>query len=121
MHGADPAALDDAALTDLLAEFCDEMTLVLAVSGGPDSMGMLAAFWRWRQGLDHGPVLEIATVDHGLRAQSRAECELVVESAERLGLPATILTWTGDKPETALQSAARTARYQLLAGHAQSV
>jgi tRNA(Ile)-lysidine synthase len=60
----------------------------------------------------------VATVDHGLRADSRAEAEAVGETARRLGLQHAILDWRGDKPKTGLQAAARAARYALLVRHA---
>ncbi len=60
-------------------------------------------------------LVEAATVDHALRAESRAEAESVATLCERLGVPHSILTaqWQ-DKPETAIQERARKARYALL-------
>lgn len=86
--------------------------LLLAVSGGSDSMAMmrLAA----PLGAAGDADLHVATVDHGLRAASAGEAEFVGGAALELGLPHAILRWTGDKPKSGLQSAARTARYGLL-------
>ncbi len=85
--------------------------IVLAVSGGPDSMAMmhLAA----SAGVT-AAMLHVATVDHGLRDEARAEAEAVVEQARLLGLPAHVLAWTGPKPASRIQAAAREARYRLL-------
>ncbi len=90
---------------------------VLAVSGGADSMFLMvmAGHWRRARGRLDFP-LHVATVDHGLRAASDAEAVWVKAQAGELGLPAHILAWSGDKPETAIQAAARTARYDLLSG-----
>jgi tRNA(Ile)-lysidine synthase len=59
--------------------------VIVAVSGGPDSMALLDALGRL------GPTLplalEVATVDHGLRPEARAEAELVRARARALGLP----------------------------------
>lgn len=119
---ADAAAPFDAAeLSDLFDRFSAEPALVLAVSGGPDSMGLMAAAARWRASLSAGPVLHVATVDHGLRPEAAAECAGVVEAATGLVLAATVLRWTGDKPTSGLQEAAREARYCLLADHARAV
>jgi tRNA(Ile)-lysidine synthase len=88
---------------------------VLAVSGGPDSVSLMrfaAAIAR------DGATLLIATVDHGLRPGSRAECDAVAAWAEACGLRHAILTWQGDKPRTGVQQAAREARYRLLAAAA---
>lgn len=81
---------------------------------------VLAAEWRARAKFAV-PSLSVATVDHGLRPESRAEAELVGRAAERLGLPHTILTWDGAKPRTGLAAAAREARYRLLEEHARGI
>jgi tRNA(Ile)-lysidine synthase len=59
--------------------------------------------------------IEAATVDHGLRPESRAEAEMVAGICERRGVPHRILTaeW-GEKPATAVQERAREMRYRLL-------
>ncbi|CCB64251.1 MULTISPECIES: tRNA lysidine(34) synthetase TilS [unclassified Hyphomicrobium] len=108
----------DAALA-VLARFDH---VVLAVSGGPDSMALmaLAAEWRARfEGLK--PNVSVATVDHGLRARSRHEAEMVAVEARRLGLPHAILSWDGEKPTSGLSAAAREARYRLLEAHAKTI
>ena len=94
--------------------------LVLAVSGGPDSLAlmMLAAKWRENGGADS---LSVATVDHGLREGSKAEAEQVGEWAAALGLPHAILPWRGEKPARAIQEKAREARYALLFAHAKAL
>jgi len=86
--------------------------VLLAVSGGPDSMAMmhLAAC----AGVVEAGMLHVATVDHGLRDNARAEAEAVAEQARLLGLPAHLLAWAGPKPASRIQAAAREARYRLL-------
>ncbi|HVU51908.1 MAG TPA: ATP-binding protein, partial [Polyangia bacterium] len=59
--------------------------VIVAVSGGGDSMALLHALATLAPRLGLG--LEVATVDHGLRAEARAEGELVRARAEALGLP----------------------------------
>src|SRR5262245_8333641 len=61
--------------------------VVVAVSGGPDSMALLHALWELRARL--GLTLEVAAVDHGLRADARREIDLVRERATALDLPFT--------------------------------
>jgi tRNA(Ile)-lysidine synthase len=88
--------------------------VVLAVSGGPDSVALM----RLAEGVAVGrqvPVA-VATVDHGLRPESRAEAETVAAWAAGCGFPHRILVWKGRKPSTGLQERAREARYRLLAG-----
>lgn len=94
--------------------------VILAVSGGPDSMALmvLAAAWRARVAASAGPRISVVTVDHGLRAESRSEAEIVGEVARSLGLAHEILTWNGPKPHTGLPMAAREARYRLLEDYA---
>jgi len=92
--------------------------LVLAVSGGPDSTALLALAARWRGSLDRGPGLTAVTIDHGLRRESARDAHAVKQLASRLGVHHRTLRWTGAKPETGLQEAARAARYRLLAAAA---
>jgi tRNA(Ile)-lysidine synthase len=84
--------------------------LGIAVSGGPDSLALLLLAAAARP-----DEVEAATVDHGFRAEGRAEAETVGEVCRELGVPHAILTvdWA-EKPETAIQEQARAARYRLL-------
>jgi len=89
--------------------------IVLAVSGGPDSIALMWLATRWRRALARGPRLTAVTVDHGLRAEAAAEARDVKRLARTLDLPHRTLRWTGAKPRTGLPAAARAARYRLLA------
>ncbi|MCG7394312.1 tRNA lysidine(34) synthetase TilS [Microvirga sp. ACRRW] len=86
--------------------------ILAAVSGGPDSMAMMHLLARWAPA--HRPPILVATVDHGLRPEAAEEAAFVAQEASALGLPHRTLVWTGDKPQTGLQEAAREARYRLL-------
>ncbi len=112
MEAAAALTLDEA--RTLLAPLRDARGVLLAVSGGPDSVAMM----RLAAGLAASgvgvPPLAVATVDHGLRPGSRAEAEDVARAAEALGLPCHMLPWTGAKPATRLQERARRHRYALL-------
>jgi tRNA(Ile)-lysidine synthase len=94
--------------------------VVLAVSGGPDSIALMWLAARWRRALARGPRLLAVTVDHGLRAEATAEARDVKRLARTLDLPHRTLRWSGTKPKTGLPAAARTARYRLLAQAARS-
>ncbi|MEJ2431893.1 MAG: tRNA lysidine(34) synthetase TilS [Pseudolabrys sp.] len=93
--------------------------LVLAVSGGPDSTALMVLAARWRGRLKRGPKLIAVTVDHGLRPVSKREAAAVKRLARDLDIAHRTLRWTGAKPKTGLQQAARAARYRLLARAAQ--
>src|SRR5689334_16536168 len=77
---------------------------------------LLAA--RWRDSLDTKPKLVAVTVDHGLRKESRREAAAVARLARKLKIAHRTLRWSGRKPSTGLQQAARIARYHLLGGAA---
>jgi tRNA(Ile)-lysidine synthase len=79
---------------------------------------LLAARWL-ASGESARAQIGVATVDHGLRPDSRTEAETVAHWAAALGLPHEILTWRGAKPQTRIQERARAARYALLRTHAQ--
>jgi tRNA(Ile)-lysidine synthase len=94
--------------------------LVLAVSGGPDSLALMRLAARWRAS-GPGPQLFVATVDHGLRPAAAQEAEQVGRWAGALDLPHEILRWQGAKPQSAIQEKAREVRYALLFAHARAV
>ena len=79
-------------------------------------MALLALLAEWRGAK---AALVAATVDHGLRPESSQEAEFVASFAKQQNVPHTTLNWTGAKPTTGIQSAAREARYALLVDHAQ--
>jgi tRNA(Ile)-lysidine synthase len=85
----------------------------IAVSGGGDSVALMHLLHAC---FSNDPVeLMVATVDHGLRAESRREAEQVTEMAQQLGLRHEILTWEKGPTDTGnLQDQARRARYNLL-------
>ncbi|MCK1383768.1 tRNA lysidine(34) synthetase TilS [Bradyrhizobium sp. 21] len=94
--------------------------LVLAVSGGPDSVALMWLAARWQRSLARGPRLLVITVDHGLRPEAAREAREVKRLADGLGLPHRTLRWRGAKPKTGLPAAAREARYRLLADAARA-
>ncbi len=99
----------------LFADWKGAPAIVLAVSGGPDSIALMWLAARWRRALVRGPRLIAVTVDHGLRPEAAREAREVKRLARSLDLPHRTLRWTGAKPKTGLPAAARSARYRLLA------
>lgn len=114
---ADIEAIDD---REAAVVFCRHLgglsNLVLAVSGGSDSMALMGLMARWSDGLEPHlrPGIHVVTVDHALRPEAAAEADFVLQEAAALGLPAQKLRWDGPHPKTGLPAAARDARYGLL-------
>jgi tRNA(Ile)-lysidine synthase len=111
---APDGAVSEAEACILFDALADEPALVLAVSGGPDSTALLHLMARWRANLRPAPRLVAVTVDHGLRAEAKQEAAAVRKLAEKLGVEHATMRWTGEKPSTGIQEAARLARYRLL-------
>ncbi len=120
MPAADAKPVTLAEARTLFAPFVDQPTILIAVSGGPDSTALLWLASLWRASRKTGPELIAVTVDHGLRPEARREAEAVGRFAEGLGIAHRILPWTGAKPRTGLQEAARNARYALIAQEAKA-
>ena len=60
---------------DALALLAPYSSFVLAVSGGPDSVALMLLCAQWSLRASHD--ICVATVDHGLRKEARAEAEEV--------------------------------------------
>ncbi len=95
-----------------------EGPVVLAVSGGGDSMAMLHLVRSALLSRGEGGRLHVVTVDHMLRPESASEAEFVAQTCRTLGLPHETLQWQGEKPERGVQAAARRARHGLLTRYA---
>ena len=109
--GAAPLPKSDVAA--LLAPLSASPAIAIAVSGGNDSLALLAAADRWRQASGR-PTVIVLTVDHGLSAGSAAVAETVAATGRKRGLATRILIWEGAKPTSDIEAAARRARYRLL-------
>ena len=102
----------------------DKALLVVAVSGGADSVCLLHVLLELREKL--GVELHVAHLDHQLRgADSRADAHYVANLARRLGVPATIEqrdVWRYHTGRGAsLEESAREVRYAFLAEVARNV
>ncbi|MCE7791271.1 tRNA lysidine(34) synthetase TilS [Salipaludibacillus sp. CUR1] len=93
--------------------------LLLAVSGGPDSMAMLHFFHKMKE--DIPLIISVAHVDHGLRGEySKKDAELVSSYCGRLNVPYYLyeadVKALKEKEGLSTQEAARTCRYKWFAG-----
>lgn len=95
-----------------LGPFETKPLIAVALSGGLDSMLLLALALAWAKA--RGGQIHALIVDHQLRAGSTDEALLVRDRARALGVAASILTWHHEPLANRLQERARLARYQLL-------
>jgi tRNA(Ile)-lysidine synthase len=98
--------------------------LVVAVSGGPDSVCLLHLLFRLKG--DLGINLHVAHLNHQLRsADSKADAEYVVNLARQLSLPVTVeqkdVRAYKARHHVSLEEAAREVRYSFLAKVAGSI
>src|ERR1700757_3132403 len=110
-HNCSAMSDDDAPISAteakaLFAPWRDVPALVLAVSGGPDSVALMWLPARWRYSFARGPRLIAVTIDHGLRAESSREAREVKRLARDLAIEHRTLRWTGSKPRHGVPAAA---------------
>lgn len=86
--------------------------MVVACSGGPDSMALAFLMKRWGDGDGRG--VHALIVDHGLRRESAVEAAETKARLNGLGIPSDILTYDGPRPDSDIQAAAREIRYRLI-------
>ena len=86
--------------------------LVVAFSGGGDSLALLLVAKAWADRV--GRQVLALTVDHGLQPQSTAWTRAAHATACNLGAGFRALQWVGEKPVTGLPAAARAARHRLI-------
>ncbi|AIL65381.1 tRNA(Ile)-lysidine synthase [Rickettsiales bacterium Ac37b] len=93
--------------------FEDQPIIAVALSGGIDSMALTYLLTEWVYN-KKGKIIAI-TVDHGLRAESASEAQLVGAQLLRYGIEHIILRWDNPiKPTSNIQAHARKVRYELL-------
>ncbi|MEO5341382.1 MAG: tRNA lysidine(34) synthetase TilS [Magnetococcus sp. MYC-9] len=86
--------------------------VVVAVSGGADSMGLLHLLLASE--LRPRDLLQVAHFDHGLRADSVEDAGFVAASAAHLGLGCTVQRWAREPRPGGVEERARQARYAFL-------
>ena len=87
--------------------------VLVACSGGPDSVALVHALARLSDEPELALSLAVASIDHGLRQNARADVEIAREHARDLSLPFHALR-VEVEPGASLQAAARRARYAAL-------
>jgi tRNA(Ile)-lysidine synthetase-like protein len=124
----EPLSDDDfeSMLVPLLQRVSPSGSVLVALSGGVDSLALASLTARWASRA--GRAVSAVVVDHGLRPESSQEAERVVSISESLGMPCRVLTlgWgtssprsAASLPQWAAQAAARQGRHAAL--HAAAV
>jgi tRNA(Ile)-lysidine synthase len=112
----------EAAIRRFVASLAGPARILVAISGGSDSTGLLLLL---AEALRADPNSRIslcaATVDHALRAGSADEARKVAALCGSLGIAHVTCVWQGEKPKSGIMAAAREARYGLLADAAESL
>jgi len=98
--------------------------LLVAVSGGPDSVCLLHILFRLQEELNLS--LHVAHLNHQLRgAEAEADASYVASLAQKMGIPTTIerrdVKAEQARQRTSLEEAAREVRYAFLAQVARSI
>jgi tRNA(Ile)-lysidine synthase len=91
--------------------------IILAVSGGKDSMAMAGHVKAWHDCHGRFP-LRAVIVDHGLRDESSKEVQFVKACLEAMGIDVKIRVVEDKPPSQGMQAWAREKRYALLAEEA---
>ncbi|MBA2589578.1 MAG: tRNA lysidine(34) synthetase TilS [Alphaproteobacteria bacterium] len=89
--------------------------MAVAVSGGGDSLALMHLLRAFAQARGIEPPV-VLTVDHALRKSSAKDAQQVAAWAKQAGLKSQVLTWSGPKPKSGIEAAAREARYRLMGG-----
>jgi tRNA(Ile)-lysidine synthase len=107
------ADLDSTGIFDAI-DFERLKSVIVAVSGGSDSLALLFLLIAFHVSHPRFPEIIAVTVDHGLRPESVGEARYVAELCKEAGISHRILNWSGVKPGTGISAKARHARYSLL-------
>lgn len=121
MEPVEEPRFGDSEIEALFAPLSAASSIVLAVSGGPDSLALLLLVRRWLNLDAPRPAVQVLTVDHRLHPRSGDDAAFVAGLAEARGFPARILVRTGSPPLSGIEAAARAARYRLLIDAAKDI
>jgi len=98
--------------TAILKQIPKNAGVLVAVSGGRDSMVLLGALLANQGALRNR--LEVAHVDHGLRPNSGDDARFVTESCNRLGIPCRVVKLASGPGAENVEAWARRERYAAL-------
>ncbi len=101
-------------------QFIDKISkpalILVAISGGSDSTGLLFALRQAVQNAGRSDIsLHAVTIDHALRSEAAEEAKGVAALCASIGIPCHSRRWSEPKPTTGISAAARLARYGMIA------
>ncbi|MTI09616.1 tRNA lysidine(34) synthetase TilS [Curvivirga aplysinae] len=99
-------------MSQVLKEPVNLKEIAVACSGGSDSMALCHLLYNWC--VNNEINLTALIVDHGLRAESAKEAQIVQSRLQNLGVKAITLTHHNSKFRSNIQSQARELRYSLM-------
>ncbi len=103
-----------------LQEYClSDAPLLLALSGGPDSLCLFYCLLAYRE--QHGRPFHIAHVDHGWRSESQEEAQILQELAHQYQIPFHLKTLNPNEFKGNLEAACRKERYLFFASLYQQI
>ncbi|MCY1666221.1 tRNA lysidine(34) synthetase TilS [Rhizobium sp. SL86] len=102
------------AIERFLVDLAKPARILVAVSGGSDSLGLLFLLQRCAATCKTPVDLLAVTIDHALRPQSAVEAREVSRICQSLAIRHITDRWEGVKPASGLSAAAREARYDRL-------
>lgn len=94
--------------------------VLVAVSGGADSLALALAYAAFREASAATAPWQAVTVDHQLRPESTEESAQVAAWLRARSIPHETLTWHHPPLQARIEEQAREARYALLTAHAQA-
>ncbi|TXI11886.1 MAG: tRNA lysidine(34) synthetase TilS [Rhizobium sp.] len=120
--GGATASMPEIAAREFLHSLSKPAHVLVAISGGSDSTGLLIALAEHLKFHPHEDVtLAAATIDHGLRSEAANEARQVAALCASHGISHFARRWEGEKPKSGIMAAAREARYALLADIASEI
>jgi tRNA(Ile)-lysidine synthase len=117
-----PVTSPAAAVQTFIRQLRKPAKILVMVSGGSDSLGLLLALIKAAHASANDDVaLSAVTIDHQLRPEAAEEARQVGEICRSFGVKHVIRRWDEVKPKSGISQASRLARYRLVAAVAEEL
>ena len=104
-------------LASISSDIMSSNIVVLALSGGVDSISLLHLLIGWSA--QNNKKLIAITINHNLRKEAASEAAEISEYCKFLGIEHHVINWDHNNIQTSIQEKARNARYNLLSSFCQ--